>query len=971
MERRRSPHRGPKWTWLILITTALLSGCGVPGTSVRPEVPPPPSATALRDFLDKQILPPEAFPDMILTKDGISTAQQLTSLTGELSAYERSFDRGFMAREFLSPRTDVVINIRLHEYLNHALASHALTRDEPGTMIVASGLVPRDAAVWSADNSQTSVIAEFTSGRVLARVLIEDVSSGASRVRLRQVVNAQYARMHARIQDDQDLSSLTTVSGQYLQRQLYSGEVALIVLGLVMVAVVSSLRDRGSRQRLASRSRAGRSQSPAESSDRDVAWLAARRLRNYRGMALLRLAAFFVLMTATFSLRLWPRLFCFTALLVAGVAAETAWAGRRGRRIDRGAVRVALVGVLGAGAALVIAQQILGGLLFLILFAHGDTGFAHEMTIRLFVGFAGIAFAAMVLVDVPYRLVRRISWRRVAGLLAADSRREVLLLRTFTDDAIRLRVHRDADSSLFEHLSLRRRESFEQVVCWVAWRYGPILAVGEPGRRLPPLGAAREFYPDELWQARVARRMQSSRLVLVIAARSPALWSEMGLLHKIGVVAKTLVLVPPLNERELALRLQVMAAAFGVPTKRLQPRDSSGRYLLAFRITELGEVVRYFADARDDVSYRAAIDSAVGEMPPPPSSDILGFDVLDGVDSAAQLPAGLPFADPQPTELRRAARRRRTKRVAIVAGVAMFVTTSWLVTFGEKTVRIPGRTIDSALYPARIGMGAQGDLAVWDARTKRIALLGADATPLAWTPETTSAPWYLTADTDDVFTVSYEPFEVHRYRRSANRLAASWTSTPVGGAPTAVLAARTGLFVLLTEARQLVEYSAATGAVVRRIAVGRGATSLAADDTTLFVGNAVDRSVTEVSLLGTRPPSTFSVDVAPSGLATSPHQLDIASVLGGEVERVDLTTHRPIGRTSVPYANGLIAVDGDRLMVATYGPDDAVVQLASTGTNGLHTTRLMPSPAQFAFLGRTKDGRTIGLPIGTGTLTYL
>jgi hypothetical protein len=162
-----------------------------------------------------------------------------------------------------------------------------------------------------------------------------------------------------------------------------------------------------------------------------------------------------------------------------------------------------------------------------------------------------------------------------------------------------------------------------------------------------------------------------------------------------------------------------------------------------------------------------------------------------------------------------------------------------------------------------------------------------------------------------------------------------------------------------------------TGAVLRRIPVGRGATSLAASSDTLFVGNATDKTVTAVPLTRHVPTTTFHVDVAPSGLSVSRDELFITSVLGGAAERLNLATHRSLGTADVPYANGVIAVEGTRVVLATYGPDNALVTLDASGTAGLRWLTSTPSRAQFQFLGTTKGDRIVGLPINTGTYTYL
>ena len=62
---------------------------------------------------------------------------------------------------------------------------------------------------------------------------------------------------------------------------------------------------------------------------------------------------------------------------------------------------------------------------------------------------------------------------------------------------------------------MRGADPFEESVAWELNSYGPVVAVGRPGRSLASLGAAREHLSDETWRAQVANRMEEAGIIAV------------------------------------------------------------------------------------------------------------------------------------------------------------------------------------------------------------------------------------------------------------------------------------------------------------------------------------------------------------------------------------------------------------------------------------------------------------------------
>ncbi|MFD6106711.1 hypothetical protein ACFWFQ_29080, partial [Nocardia salmonicida] len=90
----------------------------------------------------------------------------------------------------------------------------------------------------------------------------------------------------------------------------------------------------------------------------------------------------------------------------------------------------------------------------------------------------------------PFVYARRMAALRADEALADDRRRQVLLLRSFQDDELRMRMHRSARHSPVEVVAGQAFERFEELLAWSLWRIGPVVAIGQPGEELPTLGAA-------------------------------------------------------------------------------------------------------------------------------------------------------------------------------------------------------------------------------------------------------------------------------------------------------------------------------------------------------------------------------------------------------------------------------------------------------------------------------------------------
>lgn len=208
------------------------------------------------------------------------------------------------------------------------------------------------------------------------------------------------------------------------------------------------------------------------------------------------------------------------------------------------------------------------------------------------------------------------SARRATVLSAPEARASeqpmVLYLRSFGDDRLRMRARGSARHALIERLAPGRRDFVEEVIADKLWRYGPVVAVSQPGDTQPPIGAAREQLSDDQWRSAVEQRMSEAALIVVMVGRTTGLAWEVETLVRLGLWQRVLWVFPPVDVIELERRwaaTQQLLCDHGGPSGGLGAEP--GDVLLA-RSAFGREVVAYTAVRRDEWAYEAALEAAAG-----------------------------------------------------------------------------------------------------------------------------------------------------------------------------------------------------------------------------------------------------------------------------------------------------------------------------------------------------------------------
>jgi hypothetical protein len=239
-------------------------------------------------------------------------------------------------------------------------------------------------------------------------------------------------------------------------------------------------------------------------------------------------------------------------------------------------------------------------------------GFASRMAIL----FRMVRWVVLTLLDYAMSLTyeiytygQRLSWSQgAAEVLEVDLRPHVLLLRSFSDDHSAV-ANSDPTLAYEWVFGGKRIRSFEEALAAKLAAYGPVIAIGRPGEKVAPLGAARLWVPDHSWQARVEELLHGCRLVVMIVGEikgEDGLAWEVGRLLSMEEPEKVVLVVPPIDEWVVKRRWQVYHRMSG---GRIPPYMGGE---VAARFTAGGgcRVVRF--GCRADGDYLVALGDLVG-----------------------------------------------------------------------------------------------------------------------------------------------------------------------------------------------------------------------------------------------------------------------------------------------------------------------------------------------------------------------
>ncbi len=196
---------------------------------------------------------------------------------------------------------------------------------------------------------------------------------------------------------------------------------------------------------------------------------------------------------------------------------------------------------------------------------------------------------------------------RTFGDLALASAQPKLLLRSFGDDELRTRLTASPRHGVFDAWSIRGSDYFEEQLAWELADDGPVLAIAEPGSKRRGLGVIRVELADEAWRNWVTDQMRDAPVICCVLGHSSGfIWEVQQILH-LGLLERTIFVVPPRPEAELVQRWSWLVQNLpGLDIDHAPPGGVDAT--LALVIRRNGAVWSVGGDRRDEAGYRAAIE---------------------------------------------------------------------------------------------------------------------------------------------------------------------------------------------------------------------------------------------------------------------------------------------------------------------------------------------------------------------------
>ncbi len=220
-----------------------------------------------------------------------------------------------------------------------------------------------------------------------------------------------------------------------------------------------------------------------------------------------------------------------------------------------------------------------------------------------------VGIVAAVVLDrchIPARAIEGvIRSRQSLGFAENATGETILYLRSFDDDTAV--VFAPVASTRWYAPVLPQRVRFEELVeAWTFNEAAQVVAIGRPGERRPSLGAGRNYWTDETWQDAVRRTAARCKAVIVVAGTTEGLGWEISTLAEMGVLGKTLLLLPPDTSEKTEQRYRRIAAASNREHDALVDDRLALSAIPAMGYTADGELVHYVSFGRDWAAYVSA-----------------------------------------------------------------------------------------------------------------------------------------------------------------------------------------------------------------------------------------------------------------------------------------------------------------------------------------------------------------------------
>jgi len=193
------------------------------------------------------------------------------------------------------------------------------------------------------------------------------------------------------------------------------------------------------------------------------------------------------------------------------------------------------------GALFAVSAFLVISLMLAFLRSHG----AGEVAMQ-FVALLILLFLTGLVQSMLRKCARWFSRASYAEQVERDRRPPILFLRSFQDDQVRLaeksRLRAFVRTVFSPGLRSRR---LDHILIESFSRFGPALALGTPGEKNLPFGAARVYCTHDSWKSKVAEIADRARYVILVADSTPGVEWELSHFLKAPWREKTLFVVAP------------------------------------------------------------------------------------------------------------------------------------------------------------------------------------------------------------------------------------------------------------------------------------------------------------------------------------------------------------------------------------------------------------------------------------------
>lgn len=177
----------------------------------------------------------------------------------------------------------------------------------------------------------------------------------------------------------------------------------------------------------------------------------------------------------------------------------------------------------------------------------------------------------------PAYLARRLSRTSFITVLEQADQKAILYLRPFSTDEHRLASGFRTLAARVFNIGQSLARTLESVIVEELQYRGPVVAIGDPGRRELHRGALREYFADDSWQDAVEEQIKAAQLIVLVFEDRDAIWWELAKIFETDAVDQTIILFsePP--------SLDLLSKIAGTLCVNLELQEAIAHNLLGWR----------------------------------------------------------------------------------------------------------------------------------------------------------------------------------------------------------------------------------------------------------------------------------------------------------------------------------------------------------------------------------------------------